>query len=128
MTAVSAESQTLTALNASSDLVALVARRFYFQVAPQGSKLPLIVFERTTSDPTSTIHDGAPVATKVTLSVSAWSKAGDQAVAVADLITAAMHDAGEPVNRLSHYDEVTEMHATFVDFEIWELGTTNEDG
>lgn len=122
MTAVSAESQTRAALDASADLVALVAQRIFFQVAAQGSKLPLIVFERTASEPLSTIHDGAPVATKVTLSISAWSRLADQAAAIADLFTAAMHEAGQSVNRLTHYDETTELHATIVDFEVWELG------
>lgn len=121
----SAETDTVAALTGDASVTAVAAGRLFYHVAPQGSKLPLIVYERTGSDMHTTISDGAPAATKVVISVSCWALAGDQAKALGDAVIAAMHIAGDPTNRFSHYDEATELHASVIDFEIWELGSTS---
>ncbi len=115
-----AEEQAYAALAAAGGVVALVADRIYPDQAAQGADLPLIVFERTDTEPVSTIHDGPPIASKVTISASAWARTQLEADQVADQMQIAMHLVGHPVNRFSHVDETTGSRASAIQFEVWQ--------
>lgn len=117
----SAESDLHAALVAAAGVTDLVVNRIYKYIASPTAELPLIVYERTSSDPTVTIHGGPPIATEVIVSTSAWARTRAQADALADAIELAMAQTGIPTNRFGHYEEQADAHATIIDFQIWEL-------
>lgn len=117
----SAESEVLAALVGAAGVVALVQSRIYTDSAEQGVALPLIVFERRATAPVTTIHDGVPVAAKVTVAVSVWAKTRLVAEQIADAVQVAMGAVGVCINRFAHYDNDTTAHAAVLDFDVWEL-------
>lgn len=117
----SAEIDVYTALKNAVGVTAIVAGRIYPDVAQQNVLPPLIVFERTASEPVTTIHDGAPVASKVTVSVSGWATTRLLAEQIGDAAQLALHTVGISVNRFGHYDDQVAAYASVIEFEVWEL-------
>lgn len=116
-----AEVEVYRALTAASGITDLVGLRIYPDIATQGAMLPLIVYERRSSAPVNTIHDGLPAASKVSVALSAWAKSRIAAEALGDAMEIALRGEGVTVNRFGHYDDQTASHAAVIDFEIWEL-------
>jgi hypothetical protein len=116
-----AEQQVYAALSADSAVVALVGDRIYPDIASVNASLPLVVFERTATLPTSTIHANTPVAAKVTISASAWAVDPLDAQSIANAMEAAMNIVAPPSGRFNHFDEATGAHASVVDFDVWEI-------
>ncbi len=116
-----AEQQIYQALLADAGVTALVDDRIAPDIAEQGWLPPLVVYERTTTEVTATIHQGAPVASKVTISASAWATTPLAAQQIADAMEVALRDVGICVDRFSSFDDTTAMHAAVVSFEVWEL-------
>ncbi len=118
---VRAEIQFYTAVVADAALTAAVASRVYPDIAAEGAPLPLIVYERRSSEPVTTIHDGAPVASKVSISASCWAKTRLAAEQLGDEMQLAVHQVASSVNRFGHYDQDTAAYAAVIDFEVWEI-------
>ena len=116
----SAEVEFFSAISSAATVTALVGARIYPDVAQQESVLPLIVFERTATEPVTTIHDGFPVAAKVTLSMSVWATTRLVAEEIADATVLALRQHAIVVNRFGHFDDETGAHAAVIEFEIWE--------
>ena len=117
----SAESELHAALVGYSGVTSLVANRIYPYIASPKADLPLIVYERTSTEVHSTIHDSTPVAEKASVSASAWSRTRAQAEEIADAMQIAMSQTGIPVNRFGQFDQESDAHAVIVEFEIWQL-------
>lgn len=116
----SPEAQFVAAMQADVDVIALVDDRLFGYVADPDTALPLIVYERTSSEPKTTIHSSVPFATQSVLSVSCWADQRADAEALADQVQIAMSQVGTPTNRFGHFDPEVDAHAAVVDFEIWD--------
>lgn len=112
----SAESITFNALSASANL----PPRIFADLAPIDTPTPYITFGRVGSEPTYTIHSSL-AATRVTITVSSWSKHRIEAEQVGDAVVAAMLLAGcLSTERRASYDTETDEFASSIDFDVWE--------
>lgn len=117
---ISAETQTISALLGWPALTALVNGQVYPDLAPQDIEVPLVVYERASSDPTYTIH-GQLVATVVTVTVQCWAATRIAAEAIGDAAIDAM-SAADCVSseRRATYDSDTALYVSLIDFAVWE--------
>jgi len=116
----SAESITYQTLIDAPAVAELVAQRVYPDVAPQGEPLPLIVFDRSSSQPTYTI-DGGLAAMAANISIACWASDRMDADQLAQVAADALQTAGcYSQDRRAGYDPETEAYATIIDCIVWE--------
>lgn len=95
--------------------------RIFPDVAPQEFNWPLIVFARSSTTPTYTIH-GAEVARDAQINITCWGRTRPEAEQIADAVKDAMSTAGHIyVNRTAGFDSDTEGYAAALDFVITEV-------
>lgn len=111
----SAETDLYAALTARSLLVALVGTRIYPDAAPEGKAVPLVVYQRASTTPITTVH-GETVAEEIRFAVTAWAKSRTEADAVGDEIVAALFEAGNPyTDRAASIDPETGLFACAIE-------------
>lgn len=91
----SAETDLTAILAARSLLTALVATRIYPDAAPEGKTVPLVVYQRASTTPITTIGSET-VAEEVRFAITAWAKSRTEAEAIGDEIKAALAASGNP--------------------------------
>jgi hypothetical protein len=116
----SAETELYAALSGHAPLLAIVADRIHFDVLPEETDYPAVVFSRESTAPilsTSGRSFGAEVLAKV----SCWGKTRTEADAAAVEAEAALVAAElTPSGKVSGYDPETDLYATVLDVEIVE--------
>ena len=116
-----AEQQVHDAMTASSAITAVVGTKIYPDQGAEASSIPLIVYERTATEVITTVHDGQPVASKVTMVVSIWAGTRLTAEQVGDAVETSVRAFARTTNRFSHLDEETQAYASVVELEVWEV-------
>lgn len=114
-----AEIETFQRLAGNVALIALVGDKIYPDTAPQQISLPMIVFERTGTLPTWTIH-GQLVASVATISVYCWAVTRFTAEDIGEAVIAAMAPEHVSVTRAALFDADMNNYADVIDFEVWE--------
>lgn len=117
----SSESDLYSALTSRAGLTALVSTRIYPDAIPEGDALPVVVYQRSSTSPVTTIGS-VTVAETVRFSVTAWSDTRASAESVADQVAAAMAAAGNPmVDRSAGFDAECGLYAVTVDCDWWHV-------
>lgn len=116
----SAETSLYSALSGDAGVTAIVAGRVYPDVAPQGSALPAIVFERTQTDYLNTIH-GTAIAQKASLEVWCMAETRAQAEALCNAVETAARTADFiTMGRRAEFDNEQMLWATVLSVDFWE--------
>lgn len=97
ISAVDFETVLLRLLLDDADLAALVGKKVFALVIPQGTKLPCVSFQRISGEPANCL-DGHSGLENITLQVDAWGRTYAEAKQVAKAIRAAMPPAGDPIS------------------------------
>ncbi|WP_395406305.1 hypothetical protein ACHMW6_06430 [Pseudoduganella sp. UC29_106] len=115
----SAESIVYAALNVVG-VTTHVGSNICAAILPQGRKLPAIVYVRTGTENTTTIHSAAPVASLVTMDIWCIAESFAKAEDIADAAEVAMVPVvGYPVDRRQEVDPETEALITILTYNIW---------
>lgn len=125
ISAVDFETVLLRLLLDDADLAALVGKKVFALVIPQGTKLPCVSFQRISGEPANCL-DGHSGLENITLQMDAWGRTYAEAKQVAKAIRAAMPATGEIFGaRLTMdqdlHDEETKCFRVSMDYEIWFL-------
>lgn len=117
----SAETDLYAALSGRAALTALVGTRIYPDAIPEGSLLPAIVYQRSSTTPTTTLLN-VTVAEEVLFAISAWSETRTSCESVADEVVAALAASSNPyANRSTGYDPEVGLHAVTVECDWWHI-------
>jgi len=115
----SSESELYSALSGRAGLTALVGTRIDPDAIPEGSALPAVVYQRSSTSPVTTIGS-VTVAEDVRFAITAWAETRTAADAVADQIDAAVAAAGNPsADRSSGYDPECGLYACTIECQWW---------
>lgn len=121
----SAETIIYSALSNWPAIQAVIGPHVYPDEAPEGTPVPYIVFERSSTQPVWTVH-GQLVAQEVTMTVYCVALTRLQADDIGDDATDAMSATGghPSTQRVGLHDEDTGSDVCVINFDIWE-GTAN---
>lgn len=95
--AVDFETVLLRLLLDDADLAALVGKKVFALVIPQGTKLPCVTFQRVNGNPQNCLH-GHSGLEDIDLVIDVWAHGYAEAKAVAKAVRAAMPPAGDPIS------------------------------
>jgi hypothetical protein len=86
----SAETDLYAVLSGAAGVTALVSTRIYPDVVPEEATLPAIAYQRTSTEYSTTIHGGAPVAETPTIEITCVATTRPGANAVANAVIASL--------------------------------------
>lgn len=104
-------------------LASVAGGRVYTQAAPEDAGSPYVVFRRVSSEPITTIHGGAPLATKSVFAFECWAEDHVDAIDLADQVSAAIRasslDSFFVDNPGDEYDPQTDSSMEPVTIGFW---------
>lgn len=121
----SAETVVYSTLTGAAAVAAIIgappnAKIWPDEAEDENAKPPLIVFERTSSEPEYTLNNTL-AATRVLMHVTCWHVTRLGAETLGDAVQAALLAAGYPhTARESAFDDETDAYAAVLAVEIWE--------
>jgi hypothetical protein len=115
------EQSLYSALTNDSTVSALVSTRIYPVIAPQSAALPMIVYQRVSTVPVTSI-DGDSGLDSVRMQVSCWAKTYAETKSLAAAVRSAVmaNLIGVTDSELDDYDAETRSFRVIIDFVVWQ--------